>query len=53
MGTWRAEFHPELELAGPVVRKGSHGEDGYSGFTMRDLETERLRAGCGAEPRHG
>lgn len=38
-GTWGAEFHPRLLLAGPVVRKGSHGEDGYSGFTMRDPET--------------
>jgi len=34
--TWGAEFHPDLEVAGPVVRKGSNGEDGYSGFTMRD-----------------
>jgi nicotinamidase/pyrazinamidase len=39
MGTWGAEFHPGLEVAGPVVRKGSHGEDGYSGFMMRDPET--------------
>jgi nicotinamidase/pyrazinamidase len=23
-------------VGGPVVLKGSHGEDGYSGFTMRD-----------------
>jgi nicotinamidase/pyrazinamidase len=35
-GTWGASFHPSLEMAGPVVRKGVHGEDGYSGFTMRD-----------------
>jgi nicotinamidase/pyrazinamidase len=35
-GTWGADFHPELEVRGPVVQKGSHGEDGYSGFTMRD-----------------
>ena len=35
-GTWGAELHPELEVVGPVVRKGSNGEDGYSGFTMRD-----------------
>lgn len=35
-GTWGAEFHPELVVDGPVVRKGSNGEDGYSGFTMRD-----------------
>jgi nicotinamidase/pyrazinamidase len=34
-GTWGAEFHPALRVAGSVVRKGSHGEDGYSGFTMR------------------
>lgn len=34
--TWGAQLHPELHIAGPVVRKGSNGEDGYSGFTMRD-----------------
>lgn len=34
--TWGAEFHPRLLVAGPTVRKGSNGEDGYSGFTMRD-----------------
>jgi nicotinamidase/pyrazinamidase len=39
MGTWGAEFHPALDVAGPVVRKGSHGEDGYSGFMMRDPQT--------------
>jgi nicotinamidase/pyrazinamidase len=39
MGTWGAEFHPGLDVAGPVVRKGSHGEDGYSGFMMRDPRT--------------
>lgn len=35
-GTWGAELHPGLELAGEVVRKGEGGEDGYSGFTVRD-----------------
>jgi Amidases related to nicotinamidase len=35
-GTWGAEFHPALAVEGPAIRKGSHGEDGYSGFTMRD-----------------
>jgi nicotinamidase/pyrazinamidase len=35
-GTWGAELHPDLDVSGPSVRKGSHGEDGYSGFTMRD-----------------
>jgi nicotinamidase/pyrazinamidase len=34
--TWGAEFHPALAVRGPVVRKGTRGEDGYSGFTMRD-----------------
>jgi nicotinamidase/pyrazinamidase len=38
-GTWGAELHPGLEVSGPIVRKGSNGEDGYSGFTMRDPET--------------
>ncbi len=35
-GTWGAELHPDLLVRGAVVRKGEHGEDGYSGFTMRD-----------------
>ena len=35
-GTWGAELHPALAVEGPIVRKGSNGEDGYSGFTMRD-----------------
>jgi len=36
--TWGAELHPALAVPEdtPVVRKGSNGEDGYSGFTMRD-----------------
>jgi nicotinamidase/pyrazinamidase len=34
--TWGAELHPDLIVVGPSIRKGSHGEDGYSGFTMRD-----------------
>lgn len=37
--TWGAELHPRLIVAGPIIRKGSNGEDGYSGFTMRDPET--------------
>jgi nicotinamidase/pyrazinamidase len=35
-GSWGAELHPSLIVDGPVVRKGANGEDGYSGFTMRD-----------------
>jgi len=37
--SWGAELHPDLLVAGPSVHKGSNGEDGYSGFTMRDPET--------------
>jgi nicotinamidase/pyrazinamidase len=39
MDTWGAALHPDLVVDGPVVRKGSSGEDGYSGFTMRDPAT--------------
>jgi len=35
-GTWGADFHPDLVVDGPEIRKGANGEDGYSGFTMRD-----------------
>ena len=34
--TWGAELHPDLDVRGEVVRKGENGEDGYSGFTMKD-----------------
>ncbi len=37
--TWGAELRSDLDVRGPVVRKGTSGEDGYSGFTMRDAET--------------
>jgi nicotinamidase/pyrazinamidase len=44
--TWGAELHPDLELAGPVVQKGTGGEDGYSGFAVRDPESgERSTTG--------
>ena len=33
--TWGAAFHPALSVAGPSIHKGTNGEDGYSGFTMR------------------
>lgn len=36
-GTWGAEFHPHLQVVGRAIRKGQQGEDGYSGFRMRDL----------------
>jgi nicotinamidase/pyrazinamidase len=38
-GTRGAELVPGLALPGGVVRKGANGEDGYSGFTMRDPRT--------------
>ncbi|MGF1667302.1 MAG: isochorismatase family protein [Acidimicrobiia bacterium] len=34
--TWGSQLHPRLVVAGPSVKKGANGEDGYSGFTMRD-----------------
>jgi nicotinamidase/pyrazinamidase len=37
--TWGAELHPDLRVVGESVRKGTGGEDGYSGFTMRDPVT--------------
>jgi nicotinamidase/pyrazinamidase len=37
--TWGAELHPNLLVHGPVVRKGTSGEDGYSGFSVRDPVT--------------
>jgi nicotinamidase/pyrazinamidase len=37
--TWGAELHPDLTVAGERVRKGTGGEDGYSGFTMADPVT--------------
>jgi nicotinamidase/pyrazinamidase len=44
-GTWGAELHPSLRLPAdaPRVRKGQGGEDGYSGFTMRDPRTAEER----------
>nr|MDE0500965.1 isochorismatase family protein [bacterium] len=36
-GSPGADFHPDLVVEGVSVKKGGAGEDGYSGFTMRDL----------------
>ena len=41
--SWGAELHPALAVDGPVVRKGSNGEDGYSAFSMRDPLTGETR----------
>ena len=45
-GTWGAELHPALRLADDreVVRKGTGGEDGYSGFSERDPQSGDVRA---------
>ena len=37
--TWGAELHQQLLVKGPVVRKGTSGEDGYSGFSVRNPTT--------------
>jgi nicotinamidase/pyrazinamidase len=42
-GTWGARFHPDLVIEGPSIRKGISGEDGYSGFSIRDPETGEER----------
>ena len=43
-GTWGAELHPDLDVEGPIVRKGAGDDDGYSGFFARDLATGEDRA---------
>ena len=39
--TWGARLHPDLAMPedAPRLHKGANGEDGYSGFTMRDPTT--------------
>ena len=39
--TWGSALHPDLAVPAdaPRVHKGANGEDGYSGFTMRDPTT--------------
>jgi nicotinamidase/pyrazinamidase len=37
--TWGAELHQGLVVEGPIVRKGAGGEDGYSGFSVRDPQS--------------
>jgi nicotinamidase/pyrazinamidase len=39
--SWGAALVPALRVVGPVVRKGVHGEDGYSGFSVRDPDSGR------------
>jgi nicotinamidase/pyrazinamidase len=41
-GTWGAELHPRLTVDGPAVRKATGQEDGYSGFSMRDVPSGQV-----------
>ncbi|MGZ4651313.1 MAG: isochorismatase family protein [Kineosporiaceae bacterium] len=41
--TWGAALHPLLQVHGPIVRKGTGGEDGYSGFSVRHPVTGESR----------
>ncbi len=43
MGTAGADFLPDLPVVGPVVRKGSGPEDGYSGFSVLHIPTGRTQ----------
>jgi len=42
-GTWGAELYEDVDIdaavSAPRIHKGANGEDGYSGFTMRDPVT--------------
>ncbi len=40
-GTWGAQLHPDLRVVEPTetVKVGAAGEDGYSGFSMRSVDT--------------
>jgi nicotinamidase/pyrazinamidase len=57
MGTWGADLHPNLVVDGPTIQKGTAGEDGYSGFSVRDpasglkshTELDSLLRGAGVE----
>jgi nicotinamidase/pyrazinamidase len=42
--TWGARFVDGLAVDGPVVQKGTGGEDGYSGFSVREPETGSAHA---------
>lgn len=37
--SWGAAFHPDLLVQGSIVKKGVDGQDGYSGFSVRDPES--------------
>ena len=37
--SWGAELHPRLRVEGDALRKGTGGEDEYSGFSVRDPQS--------------
>ncbi|MDQ4133106.1 MAG: isochorismatase family protein [Actinomycetota bacterium] len=41
VGSWGAQLHPDLQVVGSAetVKVGAGGEDGYSGFSMRSVDT--------------
>jgi nicotinamidase/pyrazinamidase len=43
-GSWGAEFTPGLVVEGPIVRKGTGGEDGYSAFSVREVSSGRTQS---------
>jgi nicotinamidase/pyrazinamidase len=57
VNTWGARFVDGLVVDGPIVRKGTDGADGYSGFSVRDpasgnqsaTELEALLRAAGVE----
>lgn len=42
--SWGAQLVPDLVVDGPVFRKGTGGEDGYSAFSMRDVGSGEITA---------
>jgi nicotinamidase/pyrazinamidase len=42
--TWGSDFHPDLVVSGPEIKKGTGGEDGYSGFSVRNPKTGAHKA---------
>lgn len=44
-GTWGAQLHPDLKVAGEQIHKALGDEDGYSGFTVRRPSGETSSTG--------
>ena len=51
--TWGADLYPDLLVVGPVVQKGTGGEDGYSGFSVRDPLSDQQSSTGLADMLHG